>query len=432
VSAYILQEKDLTKEKISAATGVCLFIATILGSIFFFGASTISRFYGNPQLTLIVRVLCLNFIFVAFASIGSAQLRREMMFQANMNVSLLANSANAVVSTGLAALGAGAISLAWGSLAGVTMTVMGNSVALGKHAFCLPSIRNWRPIAHFGVFSSASGILSALADRTPDLVVGRLVSLEGAGLFSRGNGLITLFRTALTSAIDPVISSSLAMMHRADQDVREPLLRIFSYLTAVGWPALCVLGLLAHPIIVVVFGPKWIGSVHVAQLLCVGAALSLIGNICQTYLNSTGAVRKNFVIQAISVPIFISGIAFGALHSLEGAALGAATTGALITFISLQMLKQRIGLGWLAIARSVLPSVAITAITAAPALAVVCLVDVEAVNPWGPSLLSGAGAMVAWLASIQLMRHPLRQEVAHVANWFISKFQRSFRNTNLR
>jgi len=343
------------------------------------------------------------------------------MFRANMVISLAATIANAVVSMTFAAFDAGAVSLAWGSLAGVGVTVVGNYIALGRQSMVWPTLRNWRILLHFGIFSSASGLLGSMAERTPDLVVGRLVSLEGAGLFSRGNGLITLFRTALTSAIHPVIGSSLAMIHRENQDVRQALLRIFSALSAVGWPALVMLGLLAHPIIVIIFGAKWVAAVSVAQILCVGTALALIGNVCQTYLVSTGAVQSNFLLQVISVPIFVAAVAYGALVSLDGAAWGAAVPGGLITLISLEILRRKTGLGWREIGWSVTPSLLITLLTSLPPLAVVLTLGVEGQNPWGPLLLAGSGGILAWVGSIYLVRHPMRQDLTAMFGWAARK-----------
>lgn len=411
VSSYILQEKDLTREKIASATCVCLFIAGLLAILFSSTSHQLAHFYDAPELALIIQVLSLNFIVVAFASIGSAQLRRAMMFRANMVISLVANFVSTATAIVLAALGAGPISLAWGSLAGVSLSAVGNWLALGHVGFARPNLRNWRQLTHFGVFSSGSGLLGALADRTPDLVVARLISLEGTGLFSRGNGLINLFRTALTSAVDPVISSSLAMLHREGGDVRTALLRIFSYLSAIGWPALAVLALLARPTILLLFGPQWIGSVNVAQILCAGAGLSLIGNICQTYLGSTNGVRWNFIIQAVSVPVFVAAVAFGSLIGLEYAALGSAATGALMTVVSMEILRRRIALSWTAMGRSVLPSVVITVLTATPAATVVALHGMEDHWMWLPWTASALCGALSWLGSIRLLRHPLWAEV---------------------
>jgi O-antigen/teichoic acid export membrane protein len=423
VSAYILQEKDLTREKLASATGVCLLIAGILALSFSAEAGAIARFYDNSRLAPIIQVLSVNFVLVAFASIGGAQMQRDMMFRAAMLASWASTIANAVASLGLAALGFGAISLAWGSLAGVAATVIANYMALGQRAFTWPSLRKWRDQARFGIFSTGSGLLSAFADRTPDLVIGRLVNLEGAGVFSRGNGLITLFRTAVTGAIDPVIGSSMAVIHRDGGDPREALLRIFSYLSGVGWPALILLALLARPIILILFGPMWVGAIAVAQILCAGAAFSLIGNVCQTYLASTGAVRSNFVIQIISVPIFIASVGAGSLFGLEGAAFGAAVAGGVMTLSALETVRQRINLSWGAIIRSMLPSVTMTLLTALPPVALT-LIFAEGGRVWATGFIAGGGGALAWIGSVFLLRHPLHHEIYLLGIWACRKLDR--------
>jgi O-antigen/teichoic acid export membrane protein len=420
VSNYILQVEEQTREKIALVTGICLSIATVLAVIFWISADAIASFYGNPGLSLIIEILSANFIVVAFASISSAQLKREMNFRIIMYVTLSGNIANALISVGLSALDFGAVSLAWGSLGNVVVTLGGNYLALGPRSLVWPTLRNWRQLMLFGVYSSGATLLLEVVERAPDLVVGRLVSLEGTGLFSRGNGLVTLFNAALVSAVDPVISSGLATLHRDRQDAREPLLRIFSYLSAIGWPILSILGLLAYPIIVIMFGRQWIAAVGVAQILCLSAALSLIGNVCQTYQAATGAVRANFWVQIVSVPIFVLGVAFGALHSLEGAAIGATAAGGIMTLISLLTLQRRIHLTWAAISRSVLPSLAITGLTSLPAVALIEMVGVEHV--WAISFMGGGGGVLAWLAGVFLVRHPLRFEVRLAASFIRRKF----------
>lgn len=425
ISTYILQERDLTREKLASATGVCLLIAGVLALIFTLTAGNIAGLYGNDRLTPIIQVLSLNFILVAFASVGGAQMRRDMLFRSGMLISWTSTAANAIVSLTLAALSFGAISLAYGSLVGVAVSLAGNYVVLRERALTWPSLRRWRDLVHFGVFSTGTGLLTGLADRTPDLVIGGLVSLEGVGLFSRGNGLVTLFRQAVTGVIDPVIGSSMAEIYREGGDPRDPLLRIFSHLSAVGWPALVLLGLLARPIILILFGSQWVGSIGVAQILCAGTALALIGNVCQTYLASTGAVRSNFVIQIVSVPTLVAGVALGALHSLEWAAAGAAFAGGLMTLLSLEIMRRWIRLSWGAIVRSVLPSFAMALLTALPPAAVIVFLGpIDTDRVWAIGFLAGILGLLAWGGSIFLLRHPIRHEVGLLGSWARRKLVR--------
>lgn len=420
VNNYIMQVEELTREKLALVTGVCLLIGTVLAIFFSLSAGTIASFYGNTGLSAVIEILSANFIVVAFASIGSAQILRQMKFRTMMYVTLSGNIANALISTSLAVLHFGAVSLAWGSLGNVLVMLIGNYLALGPRGAAWPTLRNWRQLMPFGVYSSGATLLLEVVERAPDLVVGRLVGLEGTGLFSRGNGLVTLFRAALVNAVDPVIASGLATLHRDRRDAREPLLHIFSYLTVVGWPVLSILGLLAYPIIVIMFGRQWIAAVGVAQILCGGAALSLIGNVCQTYQAATGAVRANFLLQIVSVPIYVVSIAFGAQHSLQGAAIGATAAGALMTILSLAMLRRRIRLRWISVGRAVLPSLMITGLTALPIAATLEAVDIEQV--WAIALLGGSSAASTWLAGIFLLRHPVRLEVLLAAKFVGRKF----------
>jgi len=417
IGIYIIQEKNLTREKVASALGICLCLAGILAAVLFSLSGPMAAFYGHPDLVTVITVLCPNLFIVAFSSISAAQLRREMRFREIMIINLLSSVVGTTVSICLAALGLGALGLAWGALATACVAVIGNYRALGWDRLTGPSLRHWRGLLRFGLFASANGLLGVLVERAPDLVVGRLVSLTGAGLYSRGNGLITLFRAALINAVNPVATASLAALHRRDVDVRAPLLRVFSFLSAVGWPALGVLGVLAYPIIIIMFGGQWIASVPVAKILCIGAAFTLMGSICQTYLNATGAVQWTFVVQSLAVPVFVAFVALGALHSLVGAAIGAAAAFCVQAVLALVVLARRVPLTGRDIARAVAPSLVVTAITVAPPVAVSLTLGVTGPHPLGPALLAGAGAAVAWLAALYIVRHPLRHEVASVIAW---------------
>jgi O-antigen/teichoic acid export membrane protein len=212
------------------------------------------------------------------------------------------------------------------------------------------------------------------------------------------------------------------MLHRQDLDVRTQLLRIFSYLTVVGYPLLSLLAILAYPIIVIIFGRLWVPSVGVAQILCFGGALALVGNVCQTYLDATGAVRLNFLIRVISVPLFVLSIVLGAMHSLEGAAAGSALAGGVMTLLSLYFLGRKIQLPWRDVGRAVLPSVIITALTALPAWAAVQVVGDDQL--WGRCIVGGMVSGVCWLASLFLLRHHFRNEVMMAVGHLKQRFRR--------
>ena len=92
-----------------------------------------------------------------------------------------------------------------------------------------------------------------------------------------------------------------------------------------------------------------------------------------------------------------------------------------MTVFSVLMLRRRINLRWAAIGRAVLPSLLITGLTVLPIVAVLGIMDAEQV--WAIALLGGSSAVLAWLAGIFLVRHPLRLEIRLAAEFIGRKLR---------
>jgi hypothetical protein len=85
-----------------------------------------------------------------------------------------------------------------------------------------------------------------------------------------------------------------------------------------------------------------------------------------------------------------------------------------MTGLSLEMLWRRIGLEWTAIARSVLPGIAITALTAIPPTGVALTMGFSDADLWRSMLIAGGGSAAAWLVSV-------RHELASIMSWLARK-----------
>ncbi|WP_298379450.1 oligosaccharide flippase family protein [Azospirillum sp.] len=261
VASYIVQERDLTARRLGAAMGLSLSMGVVFFALFFFLSGPIAAFFNEPSLETVITVLSLNFLVVAVASIGAARLSRAMNYRTVSLINFASTLVFSVVSITLATGGFGALSIAWASVLGVVTILLGQIVALRGDVFIRPSLTGWGPLIHFGSFASGNGMLTTLTQRCPDLLIGRLMGFADAGLFSRGNSLITLFESALLASVRPVVANGLAALRRQGGDLGASLLLCYGNLTVVAWPFLSVLGLLAHPIILIMFGDQWLMSV---------------------------------------------------------------------------------------------------------------------------------------------------------------------------
>ena len=55
-----------------------------------------------------------------------------------------------------------------------------------------PSLAEWRKVASFGGYSSATGFVNILFQTLPQLILGRLLSLDAVAAFSRATAICQL------------------------------------------------------------------------------------------------------------------------------------------------------------------------------------------------------------------------------------------------
>jgi O-antigen/teichoic acid export membrane protein len=411
VPNYILQERELTRARLATALGISLVMGCTIAGSFILASGAIADWFNEPRLKTIVLVLSLNFVAVAFASVGMAKLHRAMDFRFMLRLGIATTLVHSVTSVTLAVLGFGAIGLAWASFAGIMTTVVGTYISFPSDLFLIPTLKEWRRVTSFGIPAIAGNMLSQIGQGAPDIIIGRVLGFELAGLYSRGNGLITLFWKALMEAVMPVTTSALAKLNRERQDVRAPFLQYIGYTTALAWPLLTMIGFLAFPIIELALGHQWVGAVPVAQLLCVAAGFSVLGVFSTTVLMTTGNARRFLFVQSVSVPVLVLALTVGALHSFVGAAFGAVIAAFITATLSLDQVNRVIGTTWKGLSEVLSKSVLLAGATAAVPILVVSIHGIGRGAGWGPSIIAALGGGLSWFVCLLILRHPLRNEL---------------------
>lgn len=410
VFSYLVQEKDLSKEKIGSAAAISLTIGLLLTLLFAVSANSISNFYSNESVDDLIYILSANFLIVSYGAIAHGLMVRNSLFRANMLVAILSAVVNVGVSIVLATLGYGAECLAWASLACVSVCLVGNIIAVGKTALAWPNLRHWREILHYGAFASASGLLGTIGQRAPDLLIGRILSLEAVGLFSRGSGIVNTLRGLVTDAVTPVILSKFAQTHRENNSLQANFYDALSYISIVAWPAFAIVAALALPLIEFLFGDQWLPSAPVSQILCLGSAIGVVSTVSQTLLGSVGAVRRTLLVSTISVPTYVGCVALGATVSLSAAASAYVVSTSVTTLVSYFLLKPWVNPSPASLLRALGPSLLTALITAGVAWATISLM--------GDSLpglfVASALAALTWLATVNLLDHPIRREIKQI------------------
>ncbi len=421
VVTYVMQEKDLTNDRVRTAHGVSLMIGCAAAAVIAGSSGWIADFYHNDGVRRVLLVLSVNFVLMPFGSIALALLRREMnfvaLFYVNITVSLL-NNGVAVV---LAFLGAGYMSMAWGWFAaGGAMCVMGALLRPRQYSL-LPSLVEWRRITSFGVIASAGILINEMGLRAPQLVIGSLLGVQALGIYGRASGLVAIFDQVVTTAAGPVAVSAFALQHRSGAGLKDEFLRSIALLTGIALPFFAFVGIMAYPVVHVLYGPTWDEAVPLTRILCLAEAVTTLAAFNWYVFQAKGEVRMNLRIQLVTQPIVIGLVVIAAYFSITVVACAGVLAAMVTIAVSFASIARTIRASLIDAVAASARSLAVTAASAVAPAIVVLTFRIDADHVWLPLLVAAAGAALGWLAGAGLFGHELFAELVsalgHLPLW---------------
>ena len=421
INNYIVQEKDLTTDRIRAAFTLNLLFGWSIALILYFTRTPIGSFYESEAVREVIGLLCINFLLVPIGAITFAYIRREMRFHHTLIIqvaSALASSATGIIA---ALWGEGYRSLVWSAIAGTATSVIFTLLFRPSGVMLLPGLREIPHVFAFCRYAGSSEILIHAGQTAPDWILGKVLNMGAVGLYSRAVGTVNIFSRAFTEGLAGVILPHFSKQHRDGKIDRDQYLFLVACITAVAWPFFATLAVLSEPVIRILFGVKWLESVPVLRILCLHALLVYTTVLVEQVLISSGQVRTSFrIILAIQV-LMIGAVLASATYGLVWVAAAVAGVG-LVQVCIYQIAGQRLlNIPITSFTPIYRKNILLTIITVAPPLFAVTILDGTSLafipNAIGVVLLTG----LAWLGAIWMLKTPLFDELAlvlkHARTW---------------
>ena len=411
---YLLQEKNLTPERIRAVWSVQLGLGLGLACVVLLASYPVAAFYNEPRMRSIMLVVALNYSINPFGSLTYAWLMREMRFESVALMRFSASLSGALVSMWLAWQNYGPISMAFGSLASTFTNALMAVYFRPKSFPWLPGVGEIKRVLVFGSQLTASSVVNVISGSAPELLLGKMQDLTAVGLYSRSSGLVQMFHRLFVDAVGAVCMPWFARQSREQGSFVGPFLKATAYVTAFGWSFCLAVICLAHPIVRVLYGHQWDQSVDLARLLAVAMAFSVPTALCGAALLSSGAatkiVRMTFTSALQSVALVTVGASQGLLQL--GSALIVAAAGS--AAIALRVTLPHIGLPMLQLLGTLRKSAAVAILSAVgPALALWIYGPYPEVLLF-PLALGSAGGLTGFLMGVIFFNHPIQEEITAI------------------
>ena len=356
--ASLVQSATLDRGRVRDLFGVALLLNLLFMGALMAAAPLVAGFYGEPRLTTIMQVACLQFALNGLAVVPDALLRRAMRFRALSLLEIASGITGNLVTLALALAGHGVWSLVIGSLVVALVRALLLQVLHPQRELPRFDWRNARGMVGFGAGVTTTRILSYFSGQADVLVGGRLLGRDALGLYSVALHLATLPMQRVTSIINDVAFAAFAKIQHDVAAVAQNLLLGIRLLALVAFPALWGIAAVAPEIVRLALGERWLDAIVPMQVIALAVPVRMLGTIIATTRLSMG--RVDLSMATALAGFLIAPVAF-AVAARYGA-VGLAVTWALITpmHVMLSAIGSRTALGtrWSALARAAWPSVA--------------------------------------------------------------------------
>jgi PST family polysaccharide transporter len=358
----VLSDEDAKKKANTAWT-----LGVLLGGLLALLTAALSpvaaNFFHQPELTVMLPILGLNFLIRALGMTHFALAQREIDFRTRTIAEMSDVLVRGSIGIGLALAGAGAYSLVGGYLAG--------SAALATSLWFLVPFRpkpklvrsDLAGLLRFGGGLTLLNTLSAISNQVDYMAVGRVLGQTKLGLYTLGFRLPELLIINFSYVAGLVLFPAMAGVDRSA--LADAYLTSQRYVVMVCAPLAVALALLAEPIVLVLFGDQWGDSVAVMQVLSLFGLGITLGIPAGTAYKSVGRVD---VLVKLAIPrtmLVVGSIVLFVDEGIVAVAACQAGVAALFSIINILFASRLLGTGLRKILVAVTPPVVAAAVMAA-------------------------------------------------------------------
>ncbi|WP_297475377.1 lipopolysaccharide biosynthesis protein [Ferrovum sp.] len=416
ISAYIIQEKNLTQDKIRAAFTLTLFTAWTLALVVALGSNYAAEFYHQPGVRSVMRILALNFVLIPFGTVPMAYMYKKMEFKYIALIKFFTNLTGSITTVTLAYLGYSYLSMAWGSVAGILCTFTLVQLWRSKDIPFTPGIKGIRKVISFGSLSSLITILIDIGQAEADLILGRLSGMSTVGYFGRAMGLVSTFDTLVMRALWDVAAPHFSEQSRNDHPMKQSFEESLALLTVVAWPFFINLAIMADPIIIGLYGKQWTASIIPLQLLCIFSLVKSPFMLMGSMMPAVGRIEQNLYQLLMRIPIRGILIFIAAPKGLLAVGIAFIISGTIESITDFIQCRKVIGIDLNGLVQSLHKSFWVTALSCLPSIAIITIgKNIFENKHWTEIVLSMLSCTAVWATIIYLVKHPIEKQI----NWII-------------
>lgn len=382
-SSALIQRQDVTHQDESTVFWFNLGMGAIMAAGLWVLAPSIAGFYDLPILIPLTGVLALNLFVSALGSIHGTLLTKRLDFKTPMKIGAIATTASGGVGIVMAWQGYGVWALALQTLASSFVTTV-----------LLWQFNKWRPrlvfsmdsarrLFGFGGYLLMAGLLDIAYNRIYTLLIGKLYGVRDLGFYNRADGTKQLPVNVLTGILSRVALPIFSTASNDKEKLRRGVRHALRGIMLINVPMMFGVLATAEPLVLTLYGEKWLPAVPILQVLCLAGMLWPLHVLNLNVLMAQGYSKLFFRLEVIKKIVGTGLLIVGAAYGVMGIAWSQVVFGALAFAINAYYTRIYLNYGFWEQAGDFLPALGVSAVMAL--------------------FVYGLGSLLAWDAALKLL-----------------------------
>ena len=287
----LIQKKEVDEDDYTSVFWLSLGVSLVLYLILFFAAPGVARYFEDPDIRRMLRVLSLILFSGSVTSILFAKIARELNFRLQCIATVAADLVSGFAGVLLAVKGAGTWAL-------IVQQLLRNLFLMGFLCVLLRfrpagrmNLKKLSALFSYGWKVLVSGLIDTVYNNLYTPVIQKLYDPAMVGLYNRANQFPQVIATSAASTMQAVLLPAFSKTQGGEEGNREESrqmmkksLKLSGYLM---FPAMFGIMAVSRALVRIVLGEEWMGAVPLLRLCC------LSFSVWQIHVANLQAINAN-------------------------------------------------------------------------------------------------------------------------------------------
>lgn len=267
-SQALIRKQDRTYLDDNTVFYFNIVVGLALYAVLFFCAPLISRFYGEPQLTLITRVLGITLVINSLGIVQRAILTHDLEFKILAKVSIFSSITSGAVGVAMAFMDFGVWAIVWQQFANSLLSTVLIWIFAKWKPILVYSWKSFKDLFGFGSKLLASGLIDTTYNNVYGLVIGKIFKAADLGYYSRAASFPDIVSPTLTGIVQRVAFPVLCTIQEDNERLADIYRRIIRTSAYMIFPLVLLIAAVGKPMIQFLLTDKWLYAAVLLVPIC--------------------------------------------------------------------------------------------------------------------------------------------------------------------